>query len=67
MKSEQGQKKNINKRQMSNIKVKISVFIKVGLARSKKICFICFNENPFKNDDNCLLFHLKSYFCCQNI
>ena len=36
--------------------------IKVELSRSKKVPFICYNENPFQNDKKCFLFHVKSSF-----
>ena len=35
---------------------------KVGLSPSEKVFFICFYENPLKNDEKCFLFHLKSSF-----
>ena len=40
---------------------------KVGLLPTKKICFICFWWKPFKNDEKCFLFHLKSSFHSQYI
>ena len=41
--------------------------MKRGISPSKKKCFICFDENPFKNDEKCFLFHLKSSFRSQDI
>ena len=35
--------------------------IKVGLLPSKKICYLV-NIKPFKNDEKCFLFHLKTLF-----
>ena len=37
-------------------------FIKVGLSPSKKVAFICFNENPFKMMINASYFMLKALF-----
>ena len=34
---------------------------------SKKNCVNCLIESPFKNDEKCFLFHLKSSFCSQAI
>ena len=39
----------------------------VRLSTSKNICVICFIESPFKNNEKCFLFHLKSSFCSQGI
>ena len=39
--------------------------LKVGLSPSKKIYIFNFNGKPFKNDEECFLFHLKSSFCSQ--
>ena len=33
----------------------------------KKTMFFLFHRNPFKNDQKCFLFHLKSSFRSQNI
>ena len=33
----------------------------------KKFCVICFIWKPFKSDEWCFLFHLKSFFCSQDI
>ena len=33
----------------------------------QKKCFICFKENPLRNDEKRFLFHLKSSFCSQDI
>ena len=44
------------------------MFIKVGISPSKKNkMFFLFHRNPFKNDQKCFLFHLKSSFRSQNI
>ena len=36
--------------------------IKAGLSPSKKICFICFNDNPSKIVKNAFYFTLKAFF-----
>ena len=33
--------------------------LKNGLPSSKKVAFICFNKKSFKNDEKCVLFHVK--------
>ena len=40
---------------------------KVGLSPSKKICFICLNESPFKMMKNVFYFILKRSFGFQDI
>ena len=40
---------------------------KVRLSPSKKIYFYLHQLKPFKNDEKCFLFHLKSFFCSQDI
>ena len=40
----------------------INFDIKVGLSPSKKILFVCFNENPLKIMKNALYFILKAIF-----
>ena len=45
-------------------------YVKVGISPSKKMCIICFNESPtkmIKNNEKCFLFHLKRFFCSQNV
>ena len=32
-----------------------------GLLSSKKVAFICFNKKLFKNDEKCVLFHVKMF------
>ena len=39
--------------------------VKIGLSPSKKI--VMFDLKPFKNDEKCFLFHLKSSFRSQDI
>ena len=41
--------------------------IKVGLSPSKKNSFYLLQQNPFKNDEKCFLFHLKSSSSSQDI
>ena len=41
--------------------------IKVGLSPSIKNCSYLLQWKPFKNDEKCFLFHLKSFFCSQDI
>ena len=33
----------------------------------KKVCFICFNESPLRNDKKCFSFNLKNSFRSQDI
>ena len=40
--------------------------IKVGSTPPKKNYILCFNEKPFKSDEKCFLFHLKSSFRSQD-
>ena len=40
--------------------------LKVGLSPSKKL-FYLLHWKPFKNDEKCFLFHIKSYFRSQDI
>ena len=40
--------------------------VKVGLSPSKKLYYLL-DWNPFKNDEECFLFHLKSSFRSQDI
>ena len=42
-------------------------FIKVGLSPSRKISFYLLQKKPFKNDEKCFLFYLKSSFHSQDI
>ena len=35
---------------------------KVGLSSTKKMCYLL-HWKPFKNDEKCFVFHLKSSFC----
>ena len=40
-----------------NVKLKLKTgFNKNGLSPSKKICFVCFNEGPFKTMKNAFYF-----------
>ena len=41
---------------------KESLMIKVGLSPWKKICFICFNENPSQMMKNAFYFNCKVFF-----
>ena len=41
--------------------------LKVRLSPSKKISFYLLRCNPFKNDEKCFLFQLKSSFRSQDI
>ena len=41
--------------------------LKVGLSSSKKKSFYLFQWKPFKNDEKCFSFHLKSFICSQDI
>ena len=43
------------------------IWLKLGLSPSKKISFYLLQWKPFKNDEKCFLFHLKSSFLSQNI
>ena len=46
-----------------NVKLKLKTgFNKVGLSPSKKICFVCFNEGPFKTMKNAFYFIWKALF-----
>ena len=45
----------------------VTASLKVGLSSSKTKCLIFFIERPFKNDEKCFLFHLKNFFCSQDI
>ena len=38
--------------------------LNVGLSPSKKVSFICFKKNPFKNYEKRFLFHVKSLSDC---
>ena len=42
------------------------VLFNVRLLPSKKLCYLL-DWKPFKNDEKCLLFHLKRSFCSQDI
>ena len=50
-----------------NLKRGLVGVTKVGLSPSKKILFYLLHWNPFKNDEKCILFHLKSFFRSQDI
>ena len=41
--------------------------LKVGLSPSEKVSFYLLQQKPFKNDEKCFLFHLKSSFRSQDI
>ena len=48
-------------REISENSLKFS-FLKVRIPHFKRVGFICFDENPLKNDEKWFLFQLKALF-----
>ena len=51
----------MRKKWLSATKIRTKTNIKSD-SHLPKNCFICFNEIPFKNNEQCFLFHLKALF-----